>query len=188
MVKITYVSSKGKEQTVDAAPGFSLMETAIINGVEEIDADCGGNCYCGTCRVYVVEEVLSFEGSLKASKRLAKRSMTVGGVEIKVGTQVVTALKAASRDPRRWDDPQEFILKRPRIKEHLAFARGAHTCIGAALTRYETRIFFEKLLEHTSNIRISEEYHGTPGNRRLEYEPSHSLRGPSSLYLELDPA
>lgn len=56
MVKITYVSSKGEEQTVDAAPGFSLMETAIANGVEEIDADCGGNCYCGTCRVYVVEE------------------------------------------------------------------------------------------------------------------------------------
>jgi len=55
MVKITYLSSKGEEQTVDVAPGISVMEAAISNGVDEIDADCGGNCYCGTCRVYLAE-------------------------------------------------------------------------------------------------------------------------------------
>jgi len=56
MVKITFVSSKGENQTLIASTGLSLMETAVANGIEEIVADCGGNCYCGTCRVYVVEE------------------------------------------------------------------------------------------------------------------------------------
>jgi ferredoxin, 2Fe-2S len=55
MVRITFVSSRGESQTFDALPGLSLMESAVANGVEEIDADCGGNCYCGTCRVYVGE-------------------------------------------------------------------------------------------------------------------------------------
>lgn len=29
------------------------METAQTNGVPGIVADCGGNCSCGTCRVFV---------------------------------------------------------------------------------------------------------------------------------------
>jgi 2Fe-2S ferredoxin len=56
MVKVTYITFDGKEQTVDVTPGYSLMEGAIKNAVIGIDADCGGNCYCGTCRVYVPAE------------------------------------------------------------------------------------------------------------------------------------
>lgn len=29
------------------------MENAVANGIETIEAVCGGNAYCGTCRVYV---------------------------------------------------------------------------------------------------------------------------------------
>jgi 2Fe-2S ferredoxin len=58
MAKITYVTHDGAEATVDVAPGLSLMEGAIQNGVEGIEAVCGGNCYCGTCRVYVAAEWL----------------------------------------------------------------------------------------------------------------------------------
>lgn len=53
MVRVTYIGIGGHEQTVEAAPGLSLMEAAVNNGVDGIDAVCGGNCYCGTCRVYV---------------------------------------------------------------------------------------------------------------------------------------
>jgi 2Fe-2S ferredoxin len=53
MVQVTYITFDGKEQTVEVSPGFSLMEGAVKNGLAGVDADCGGNCYCGTCRVYV---------------------------------------------------------------------------------------------------------------------------------------
>jgi 2Fe-2S ferredoxin len=53
MVKVTYIAFDGREQSVDAEAGISLMENAVANGVEGIDAICGGNAYCGTCRVYV---------------------------------------------------------------------------------------------------------------------------------------
>ena len=56
MVNITYVTHNGKSQSVDVSPGISLMEGAVRNGVEGIDAVCGGNCYCGTCRIYVASE------------------------------------------------------------------------------------------------------------------------------------
>jgi 2Fe-2S ferredoxin len=53
MVSVTYITFDGREQTVDATTGISLMENAVVNGVDGIDAVCGGNAYCGTCRVYV---------------------------------------------------------------------------------------------------------------------------------------
>lgn len=53
MVKITFITADGREQLAEIQPGISLMEGAVGNGIEGIDAECGGNCYCGTCRVYV---------------------------------------------------------------------------------------------------------------------------------------
>jgi len=40
-------------QDIEAREGLSLMENAVAAGVETILALCGGNAYCGTCRVHV---------------------------------------------------------------------------------------------------------------------------------------
>ncbi|KHK93175.1 2Fe-2S iron-sulfur cluster-binding protein [Novosphingobium malaysiense] len=53
MVKITYVEHDGERTTVDAQPGESMMKAAVSHGVAGIEAVCGGNCACGTCRIYV---------------------------------------------------------------------------------------------------------------------------------------
>jgi 2Fe-2S ferredoxin len=55
MTKITYISHEGKKNTVEVAPGLSVMEGAIQNSIEGIDADCGGSMACATCHVYVPE-------------------------------------------------------------------------------------------------------------------------------------
>jgi 2Fe-2S ferredoxin len=55
MATVTYITFQGKEQTVELTPGVSLMEGAIQNDVEGIESICGGNCYCGMCRLYVAE-------------------------------------------------------------------------------------------------------------------------------------
>jgi 2Fe-2S ferredoxin len=55
MAKITYIQPDGSAQTVEAAPGSTVMETAIDNDVEGIVAECGGACSCATCHVYVDE-------------------------------------------------------------------------------------------------------------------------------------
>ena len=55
MAKITYVTFQGKEQSLDLGPGMSLMEAAIQNSLEGIESICGGNGYCGMCRIYIAE-------------------------------------------------------------------------------------------------------------------------------------
>lgn len=137
---------------------------------------------------YMLEEVLRLEGSSKITARLTRRDTSVGGVDIPAGTRIGIALAALSRDPRRWDDPNSFILNRPRIKEHLSFGRGAHTCAGAPLARAEVRILMEKLFQHTAHIALDETVHGAPGNRRLQFDPSFIVRGLASLEIKLTPS
>ena len=134
-----------------------------------------------------MEEVLRMEGSSKITSRLALKNTRIGDQDIPAGSRVLIALAAANRDPQRWEQPNVMKLDRPKIKEHVAFGRGAHTCIGAPLARAEVRVMLEKLLEHTSEIRLSVKHHGEPGNRSLAYEPSFIIRGLEQLHLELSP-
>ena len=53
MPKITYVDHQGVEHRIDVACGNSVMQGAISNDVPGIDADCGGQCACATCQVFV---------------------------------------------------------------------------------------------------------------------------------------
>lgn len=53
MPKITFIEHNGTPHTVHAAVGKSVMQAAVENNVPGIDADCGGECACATCHVYV---------------------------------------------------------------------------------------------------------------------------------------
>lgn len=134
-----------------------------------------------------IEELLRFDGSVKSGGRMCQKTITLGGVEIKAGTTILLSHMAANRDPRRFENPGEFDMNRKRAKEHLAFGRGAHTCIGAPLARREVAISIERLLARMGNIRLSEEHHGSESDRRFFYEPTYILRAMRSLHLEFDP-
>ena len=135
-----------------------------------------------------VEECLRFESPVKGDFRLARTGATVGGVDIPAGTCVMVLNGAAGRDPRRFEDPDDFVMDRANAKEHLAFGRGPHACPGGPLARAETRISIERLLARMADIRIDESVHGAPHARQYEYVPTYILRGLTRLHLEFTPA
>ena len=53
MPKITYIEYSGREHAVEVPLGLSVMRGAVDNNIPGIDADCGGECACATCHVYV---------------------------------------------------------------------------------------------------------------------------------------
>ena len=55
MTCILFIQPDGREQTVEAKPGQSVMQAAIGAMVPGIVADCGGACSCATCHGYVEE-------------------------------------------------------------------------------------------------------------------------------------
>jgi 2Fe-2S ferredoxin len=71
MARITYIEFNGTPHSIDVPSGQSVMEGAVRNGVSGIDADCGGNCACATCHVYVDEGwVPKVEGPLEGEKSM----------------------------------------------------------------------------------------------------------------------
>ncbi|HEY8058902.1 MAG TPA: cytochrome P450, partial [Acidimicrobiales bacterium] len=110
------------------------------------------------------------------------------GVDIPAGTPVMLLNGAANRDPGRFECPAEFHADRANAQSHVAFGRGAHSCPGGPLARAEGRISIERILDRMRNIRLSEEHHGPPGDRRFRYEPTWVLRGLTGLHLEFEPA
>ena len=85
MAHITYIESNGTRHETEGEAGSTVMETAIMNGVPGIIAECGGACTCATCHVYVderwteavggpsmmEEDMLDFAYAVKPSSRLS---------------------------------------------------------------------------------------------------------------------
>ena len=55
MTKIIFVESDGKETTVDAQNGLSLLEVAHNNGIS-LEGACEGSLACSTCHIIVEKD------------------------------------------------------------------------------------------------------------------------------------
>jgi cytochrome P450 len=135
-----------------------------------------------------IEETLRVESPVKADFRLARKTTTIGDVEVPAGTPVMLLNGAANRDPGRFECPAEFRADRLNTMDHLAFGRGHHSCPGGPLARAEGRISIERILERMRDIRLSEAHHGPDGDHRFDYAPTWVLRGLNELHLEFTPA
>lgn len=135
-----------------------------------------------------IEEVLRLDSSTKSFFRLAKRRTQIGDVDVAAGTHVMVTLSAMNRDPRVFDNPDEFQLHRENVRSHTSFGGGIHGCIGAPLARAEARLTVEKLLRRTRNIRLDETVHGPANARRFNYQPNYTQRALSSLNITFEKA
>ncbi|WP_106400271.1 cytochrome P450 [Actinocorallia populi] len=135
-----------------------------------------------------IEETLRYESPIRGDFRLSKVPVSVGGVDLPAGTTMMLLNAAANRDARRFPDPDVFDIERKNARSHVAFGRGVHSCPGAPLARAEAGIGLRRLLDRTSDIRIDEERHGPPGDRRYRYIPTFILRGLTELHIRFDPA
>jgi cytochrome P450 len=135
-----------------------------------------------------IEEMLRLESPIKSNFRMARRSTKIGDVDVQAGTSVLVMNGAANRDPRRFDEPDEFRLDRPNILQHIAFGRGIHTCPGAPIARAEVRVSLERILDRMVDIRLSEAKHGPANARRLKWDQTFLFRRLKELHLEFTPA
>jgi cytochrome P450 len=175
----TNVFSAGQETTV------RLLSAAlqILGDRPDIQAQVRAD---RTLLPNFIEETLRVESPVKGDFRLSRVPVTIGETRLDAGTTVMVLNAAANRDPRRFGDPDTFDPARRNARQHLAFGRGIHSCPGAPLARAETRVGIERILDRTSNIRVSERHHGLAGQRAYRYIPTYILRGLTKLHLEFD--
>ncbi|MEC9325684.1 MAG: cytochrome P450 [Actinomycetota bacterium] len=99
-----------------------------------------------------LEETLRFEPPFRGHYRHVLRDCTLAGHELAEGSRLILLWGAANRDPAHFASPDEFRLDRPNSKGHIAFGKGVHFCVGAALARMEARIVLEHLLANTRRL------------------------------------
>jgi 2Fe-2S ferredoxin len=91
LARVTFIAFDGSEMLIDAASGLSLMENAIANGVEGIEAQCGGNAYCATCRVIpqgMWSERLGARGDIEEG---LLSSLDVDNPEVRLSCQITVS-------------------------------------------------------------------------------------------------
>ena len=123
------------------------------------------------------EESLRYASPVQTFFRTTTRAVTVGGVTIGPGEKVLLFLAAANRDPRRWDQPDRYDLRR-RANGHVAFGFGIHACVGAAMARLEGEVLLSALARRASQLAPA-----GPPRRRL----NNTLSGFAALPLSLRP-
>jgi cytochrome P450 len=121
------------------------------------------------------EEVLRFEAPVQTFFRTTTRDVDVGGVRLGEGEKVLLFLAAANRDPRRWERPDTFDVKR-RATGHMTFGTGIHGCVGQAIARLEAEALFAALSKRVAQFEMT----GEP-TRRL----NNTLRGLDTLPLRV---
>jgi cytochrome P450 len=101
-----------------------------------------------------VEEFLRLYTPYRGFARSARREVELHGRSIRPGEPIALVYASANRDETVFPDADQFRLRRPNIRQHLAFGRGPHMCAGIALARQELRIALEELLRQTRHFEV----------------------------------
>lgn len=128
-----------------------------------------------------VEECLRAAGSVVAWRRIATRDTEVGGVAIPEGAKLLIVQASANRDPRHFENPDEFDIYRHNSAEHFTFGYGAHQCMGKNIARMEMRVILDEFVRRLPHIKLVED-------QEFEYLANTSFRGPKSLWVEWEPS
>lgn len=100
-----------------------------------------------------VEEMLRWDSPVQLDVRTALEPADLAGEPVAVGTNVVTLLGAANRDPSHFTDPDRFDVARDEGPP-MSFASGIHYCLGANLARAEGQEVFAALRERCRSIEL----------------------------------
>lgn len=128
----------------------------------------------------LVEEALRLATPTQGMYRRLTEDSVVGDVTIPKGAMCVLMYASANRDDLEFAAGGEFDPERANAKEHLAFGKGIHYCLGASFARAEGAVALGRILTRLPDLRYG------PDND-FEYEPSFILRGLKRLDLEFTP-
>jgi cholest-4-en-3-one 26-monooxygenase len=101
-----------------------------------------------------VEEMLRFTPSVLYFRRNAVRDTEIRGQKIAAGDKVILWYVSGNRDEEVFRDPDTFDVRRTP-NNHLSFGDGPHFCLGASLSRLETRVAFEEILRRLPDLELA---------------------------------
>jgi cytochrome P450 len=159
----------GHETTVNATAGGMR---ALLEHRAQWEALCSDPALIPNA----VEECLRYAPSVPAWRRVTRRPVTIGGVEVPADARLLVALGSANRDAAQFPNGETFDIHRSNAREHVTFGFGRHHCLGADLARMEMRVILEELARRLPGLELD------PG-QQYQYSPNTSHRGPEHVFV-----
>jgi cytochrome P450 len=126
-----------------------------------------------------VNEMLRYISPVQSTKPLlAVRELTWHRQPLARGESILAWLAAANMDPRQFDRPEVFDIRRSP-NPHVAFGAGIHNCLGWKLAVVEAEIAVQQLLERFPNVTLA-----IPAERAV-WSRQPGTRGMESLPVQL---
>jgi cytochrome P450 family 142 subfamily A polypeptide 1 len=162
--------------------GSETTRNAIAGGLEELvkhpdqwaylrdDADAMPNA---------IEEIVRYVSPFIGMCRTVTRDVEFGGQKMETDQMVCMVYPPANRDPRHFDDPDTFDIRRNFRDKQIGFGYGSHFCLGANLARMEIRVALSALLRRIDNPRVA-------AGENVRWLTSSFVRGPKRFPLVFD--
>jgi cytochrome P450 len=126
-----------------------------------------------------MEEMLRYCPSIFSWRRIVTQPVTLSGVELPVGAQLMAVIGSGNRDEKCFFAGESFDIERDDTKEMLTFGHGVKYCLGAPLARMEGTIVLEEITKRFPTLRLA-------AGQSFDYAANTSMRGPSSVIVEWD--
>ncbi len=115
-----------------------------------------------------VDETLRFEPTGHSTARYVTQAIEFYGTCIPEGSPVLLVSASANRDPRRYENPDSFDIRRKDV-QHLTFGYGLHFCLGANLAKLEGRVALDEILNRWPEWDIDYD--------KIKLAPTSTVRG-----------
>ena len=102
----------------------------------------------------LVSETIRWATPVIHMRRTVRTDCELGGKQIRAGDKVVMWYVSGNRDETAIDEPERFLVGRPRARHHLSFGAGIHRCVGDRLAEMQIRILWEELLKRDLEIEV----------------------------------
>ena len=105
----------------------------------------------------MIGEIVRYQSPIIHMCRTTTQDTVFRDQTIGAGDRVVLWYVAANRDEAAIDQPDRFVIDRPKPNRHLAFGSGIHRCVGDRLATLQLRILWEEILNQKLVIDIDGE-------------------------------
>ncbi len=122
------------------------------------------------------EEATRYDSSSQSLFRTTLEDVEFEGVPLGKHRKVLVLIGAAGRDPRKWTDPDRFVITRRVAPAQIGYGAGIHSCVAQMMARLEAEVFFQTLARKVDRIEIT-------GPTQVRLHPG--LRGLTRLPLRL---
>ena len=112
----------------------------------------------------MVSEIIRWQTPLPHMRRTATEDFVLNDKTIKKGDQVIMWYASGNRDDAAIENSHEFIIDRPKARQHLSFGFGIHRCMGNRVAELQLRIMWEEIMKRFKFVEVVGEVKRLPSN------------------------